>query len=164
MNSDKKLAAFKEKVINATNLLRKTKHVVLAGAIIVKHLNRISVFASGINKEYSKLNPNHFLHYAILERYKNYFSYCDLGGVTGNFDTNSAYFGLNDFKKNWNSTIYEFIGEFDIVCHEYTFKRLIKTSFIEKEFNKHPIESYGAKPIAKKDKQSDDDEELENYE
>ena len=73
MNSDKMLQAFKERVINATNMLRKNKQVTLAGAIIVKHLNRISILVSGINKEYSMLNPNHFLHYAILERYKNYF-------------------------------------------------------------------------------------------
>lgn len=166
MNSDKKLAAFKDKVINATNMLRKTKQVTLAGAIIVKHLNRISILVSGINKEFTKLNPNHFLYYAILERYKNYFSYCDLGGVTGTFDNTSQYFGLNDFKKNWNSTIYEFIGEFDIVCHEYTFKRLIKTSFIEKEFNKHPIESYESVKTFKKetDKDIDADEESPNYE
>ncbi len=59
-----------------------------------------------------------------------------MNGVTGNFTEKSAYYGLNQFKLKFNPTIYEFIGEFDLVCNDFTFQKLIKTSFIEDEFAK----------------------------
>ena len=136
MNSDKIVESLKSKIIYATNELKKHPEVIVAGALVVKHRNRISIIASGYNDEYKRENPNHFLHYAIFERYKPFFSFCDIGGVTGNFEESSLYKGLNDFKTKFNSKIYEYIGEFDLICSERTFKKLIKTSFIEDEFNK----------------------------
>lgn len=137
IESDKRIQFFKDKIIKATDGLKKHKVDYVAGALVIKNYNRISIFASGFADEYRYLNPNHYLYHAIFERYKNYFNFCDLGGVSGNFEPTSAYHGLNQFKIKWNSNIYEFIGEFDLICNEHVFKRLIKTSFIEDEFNKH---------------------------
>lgn len=136
MNSDRKVESLKSKIIYATDELKKNPEVIIAAALVVKHRNRISIVASGYNEAYKHENPNHFLHYAIFERYKEYFSFCDIGGVTGTFDETSLYKGLNDFKTRFNSKVYEYIGEFDLICNERTFKKLIKTSFIEDEFNK----------------------------
>ncbi|HOB25680.1 MAG TPA: peptidoglycan bridge formation glycyltransferase FemA/FemB family protein [Bacilli bacterium] len=136
MNSDKKLAAYKDLVIKATDGLKAHKETIIAGAIVIKHYNRVSIITSGYDEQYKFLNPNHFLYYAIFERYKPYFSFCDLHGVSGNFEHTSQYNGLNQFKLKWNPVIYEFIGEFDLIINNSTFKRLIKTSFIEDEFNK----------------------------
>ncbi|MCH5166770.1 MAG: peptidoglycan bridge formation glycyltransferase FemA/FemB family protein [Erysipelotrichales bacterium] len=135
MNSDKIVESLKSKIIYATNELKRHPEVIVAAALVVKHRNRISIIASGYSDEYKQENPNHFLHYAIFERYKPYFSFCDIGGVTGNFEETSQYKGLNDFKLKFNAKIYEYIGEFDLICSERTFKKLIKTSFIEDEFN-----------------------------
>ena len=44
---------------------------------------------------------------------------------------------LNQFKIKFGPKIYEFLGEFDLICSERVFKRLIKTSFVEDEFTKH---------------------------
>lgn len=136
MNSDRIVESLKAKIIYATNELKKNPEVTIAAALVVKHHNRVSIIASGYNDLYKKENPNHFLHYSIIERYKPYFSFCDIGGVTGNFEDTSEYEGLNDFKTKFGSKIYEYIGEFDLICSERTFKKLIKTSFIEDEFNK----------------------------
>ncbi len=136
MNSDREMESLKSKIIYATDELKKHPEVIIAGALVVKHRNRVSIIASGYSDEYSKENPNHFLHYAIFERYKPYFSYCDIGGVTGTYDETSAFQGLNNFKIKFGSKIYEYIGEFDLICNERTFKKLIKTSFIEDEFNR----------------------------
>lgn len=136
MQSDIKSESIKSKIIYATNELKKHPEAIIAAALVVKHRNRISIIASGYSEEYKHENPNHFLHYAIIERYKPYFNFCDIGGVTGNFEDNSQYKGLNDFKVKFNSTIYEYIGEFDLICNERSFKKLIKTSFIEDEFHK----------------------------
>ena len=59
-----------------------------------------------------------------------------MNGVTGNWGANSSYYGLNHFKLKFNPTINEFVGEFDLVCNDFTFRKLIKTSFIEDEFAK----------------------------
>jgi lipid II:glycine glycyltransferase (peptidoglycan interpeptide bridge formation enzyme) len=72
-----------------------------------------------------------------MERYKPYFNYLDINGMTGKFEEETPYKGLDDFKKKWNPTIFEFIGEFDVICSTRLFKNLIKTSFIEDEFNQH---------------------------
>ena len=137
MASDKRLDVMKEAILKATEQLKKHKEVIIAGALVIKHFNRVTILTSGFDAEFKGLNPNHFLHYAIIERYKPYFNYLDLGGITGKFDGNTPYKGLDDFKLKWNPTIYELIGEFDLICSDKSFKRLIKTSFIEDEFNKH---------------------------
>ncbi len=137
MASDKRLDSYKENIIKATENLKKHKEAVIAGAIVIKHFNRVSIIASGYSDEYKYLNPNHFLHYAIIERYRPYFNYLDINGMTGKFEEDTPYKGLDDFKKKWNPTIFEFIGEFDVICSTRIFKSLIKTSFIEDEFNQH---------------------------
>ena len=136
MNSDRESESLKAKIIYATNELKKHSEVIVAAALVVKYRNRVSIIASGYNEAYKKENPNHLLHYLIIERYKQFFSFCDFGGVTGTFDETSQYQGLNNFKIKFNSKIYEYIGEFDLICSERVFKKLIKTSFIEDEFDK----------------------------
>ena len=136
MDSDKKLQGYKDNIIKATNGLKRHPTDIIAGALVIKHYNRVSILASGFKDEYKYLNPNHFLYYAIFERYKPYFSYCDMNGVSGNFEPSSPYHGLNQFKIKFNPVIYEFVGEFDLICSERIFKKLIKTSFIEDEFNR----------------------------
>lgn len=136
MNSDRKAESLKSRIIYATEELKKHPEVSIAGALVVKHRNRVSIIASGYDNNYKKENPNHLLHYLIIERYKEFFSFCDIGGVTGVFDETSNYQGLNYFKTRFDTKIYEYIGEFDLICSERIFKKLIKTSFIEDEFNK----------------------------
>lgn len=136
MTSDNKLQGYKDEIIKATAGLKRNPIQYVAGALVIKHFNRVCILASGFDREFKDLNPNHFLHYAIFERYKPYFSYCDMNGVTGKFDESSQYHGLNQFKLKFDPTIYEFVGELDLICNERLFKKLIKTSFIEDEFNK----------------------------
>ena len=137
MASDRRLDVLKESILKATENLKKHKEVIAAGALVIKHYNRVTILTSGFDPEYKYLNPNHFLYYAIIERYKPYFNFLDLGGITGKFDNTSTYKGLDEFKLKWNPTIFELIGEFDLICSDKSFKRLIKTSFIEDEFTKH---------------------------
>lgn len=136
MESDRILEDYKKQIIYATQQLKKHHEVYVAGALVIKHRNRVIITASGYSEEFKKENPNQFLYYAIVERYKPYFNYCDIGGVSGKFDDTSKYKGLNEFKAKFDSKIYEYIGEFDLICNEKIFKKLIKTSYIEDEFSK----------------------------
>lgn len=137
MNSDIKLENLKNRIVLATNNLKKKQFAYIAGALVIKHYNRVSIIFSGFDPKSSYLHPNAYLYHAILNRYKPYFNLCDIGGVSGVFTDESTYKGLNDFKLMFKPTVYEFIGEFDLICSEKIFKRLIKTSFIEDEFNRH---------------------------
>ena len=137
MASDKLLENFKDNILKATESIKKNKEAIIGGALVVKHFNRITIITSGYSEEYKSLNPNYFLHYAIIERYKPYFNYLDMGGMTGKFDTDTTYKGLDEFKMKFNPIIFEFIGEFDYIVNDGLFNRLIKTSFIEDEFNQH---------------------------
>lgn len=137
MASDKRLESFKNNIIEATRELKKNSTAYVAGALVVKHFNRVSIIASGYSEEFKSLNPNHFLYYAVCERYKPYFDFCDIGGVSGNFSDKSVYNGINQFKLKWNPTVYEFIGEFDLIISQRIFKKLITTNYIENEFNQN---------------------------
>jgi len=134
VNSDKRLLAYKNDILNATEGLKKNPSAIVAGALVIKHFNRVTIIASGYNNDFKKLNPNHFLYHSICERYKPYFDYCDLYGVTGDWSENSKYFGLNHFKLKFNPTIYEFIGELDLICNDWLHRKLSKTDAIEREF------------------------------
>lgn len=136
IDSDNKLQYYKNENNVALAAKKKNDIDIIAAALVIKHYNKVSIVASGFGSEFKKLSPNHILHYAIIERYKDYFSLCDFGGISGNFEQTSAYYGLNQFKLKFNTGIYEYIGEFDLTCSDRLFKKLIKTSFIEDEFSK----------------------------
>lgn len=136
VNSDKRLEAYKSECSIAAELAKKQDKDIIAAALIVKHYNRITVIVSGYKDEYKKLYPNTYMYHAIFERYKEYFDFCDLNGVTGDFSQKSEYVGLNQSKLKFNPKVYEFIGEFDLICNDHTFNKLIKTSFIEDELIK----------------------------
>lgn len=136
IDSDNKLQYYKNENNIALAAKKKNDIDIIAAALVIKHYNKVTVIASGYGDEFRKLNPNHILYFSIIERYKDYFSFCDLGGISGKFDETSEYNGLNQFKIKFNSPIYEYIGEFDLTCSDRLFKKLIKTSFIEDEFKK----------------------------
>ena len=76
------------------------------------------------------------MFYEILNYYKEDYKYADLDGVSGDFTKESKYRGLNRFKLGFNSDIYEYIGEFDLVIDDRVYNMLLKRHYLEKEFNK----------------------------
>ena len=138
MNSDNKLQGFKDKIVKATEGLKKHSEALGAAALVVKHHGIITIVESGFGDEFRQLNPNHFLYYSIFERYKPYFNFCNIGGISS-FEEDAQFKGLNNYRLKWNPLLFEFIGEFDLVCSEYYFKKLINSSYIEKEFTNAPI-------------------------
>ncbi len=136
MNSDRTLLSYKNDIELATKGLRENKTTYIAGALTIKYNNRINIIISGINPKYRHFNANYFLHYNIIEYYKNNYKYLDLNGLTGDFSNNNHYKGLNDFKIGFNPNIYEFIGEFDLVLNNKAYLYLNKTGALAKVFNK----------------------------
>ena len=141
MNSDKTLLKYKTDIIEATNGLRENKKVYIAGAMTIKHKNRVHIVVSGFDKKYNRFNPNHFLHYNILEYYKKDYSFMDLNGLTGDFSNSNPYYGLNQFKLGFKPKVYEFIGEYDLIINELKYSKLSHLGILAKEFNKKDIKN-----------------------
>ena len=136
MNSDRILLSYKNDIEVATKGLSENKDTYVAGALVIRYLNRAHIVISGYDKNYKQFDPNYFLHYQIIEYYKNDFKFIDLNGMTGDFTNSNPYFGLNNFKLGFKPHIYEFIGEFDLIFQEHAYKNLVKKGIMAREFNK----------------------------
>lgn len=139
MNSDKELNAYKSDVLKATEMNKDKDIIYIAGALIVKHKNRIQIIISGYDTKYKDFDPNYFLHYKILEYYKDKYDYADLNGITGDFSKTNPYYGLNKFKLEFRPRIYEYIGEYDLPINTRKYLKLRKLGILTKEFKKKDI-------------------------
>lgn len=139
MNSDRKLLSYKNDVLESRNKATKSPKIYIAGALVVKYKNRINIVISGYDTNYKHFNPNYYLHYQILEYYKKYYDFADLNGLTGDFNQDSPYYGLNQFKFGFKPKVYEFIGEYDLVINHHIYKSMLKSGKLAKFFNKTDI-------------------------
>lgn len=136
MESDKILQLLKNDILKATHAIKIKNEEYIGGALIIKYDNRIHFVRCGFDQRFSNFNPNHFLHYKIMEYYKNDYAFADLNGVTGNLNKESDYRGLNQFKLQFNPKIYEFIGEFDLIIRPSEYEKLEKQNLLFKEFHR----------------------------
>ena len=137
MASDTLLVLLKNEIIKATENLQKHNDIIVAGALVVKFKNRAHVVMSTYLKEFSYLNANYYLYNQIIEYYKNDFEYLDIGGISGDFKKENPYRGLNRFKIGFNSHIYEYIGEFDLILNKINYEYLFSSGKLAEEFNKN---------------------------
>ncbi len=137
MNSDKQLLILKNEIAEASKKINDNSlKEYIAAATVIKYDNRIKIDVTGFNPQYKKFAPNYFLHYAILEYYKNDYKYAELNGVSGNLAKDSEYYGLTRFKMGFKPTIYEYIGEFDLPIDNLKYQLLLKSGALAKEFDK----------------------------
>lgn len=136
MNSDRLLLSYKNDVLEATERNSQNEKIYIAGALVIKYKNRVQVLMSGYHKKFRRFCPNYFLHYKLMEYYKQDYNYFDLNGLTGDFSKENPYNGLNKFKLGFNPKVYEFIGEFDLVINEKKYSQLLSNGTLAKIFNK----------------------------
>lgn len=136
MNSDKALLSYKNDIAEASKNLNTGLETYVAGALVIKHQNRVIIQISGFNKAMSRFSPNYFLYYALIKYYQQEYKYLDLNGITADLSKENHYYGLNRFKMGFNPDIYEYIGEFDLVIDEKQYEKLLKSGALAKEFNK----------------------------
>lgn len=143
MQSDKDLASYKSDIIKASQNLTVKPTIVIAGALVIKYCNNAHILMSGYNLNYKFLNPNHYLHYMIIEHYKSLgFDNLDMNGMTGDWTKENPYYGLNMFKLGFHKVVYEYIGEFDLLVNKRVYKSLDDDAALAREFNK-PWEKKG---------------------
>lgn len=136
MNSDKALLSYKNDIAEASKNLNTGLETYVAGALVIKHQNRVIIQISGFNKAMSRFSPNYFLYYALIKYYQQEYKYLDLNGITADLSKENHYYGLNRFKMGFNPDVYEYIGEFDLVIDEKQYDKLLKSGLLAKKFNK----------------------------
>lgn len=136
MNSDKALLSYKNDIAEASKNLNTGLETYVAGALVIKHQNRVIIQISGFNKAMARFSPNYFLYYALIKYYQQEYKYLDLNGITADLSKENHYYGLNRFKMGFNPDVYEYIGEFDLVIDEKLYDKLLKSRALAKEFNK----------------------------
>ena len=117
MASDKLLQAYKKDIVISTKLLRSNPDGIICGAaLVIQDAHGINVLINCEDKNYSKYNADTILTYEIMKYYgKLGFKYINIGAVTGNFNSNSKYYPILESKLGFNSSILEYIGEFNMV-------------------------------------------------
>jgi peptidoglycan pentaglycine glycine transferase (the fourth and fifth glycine) len=136
MESDKRLLAYKNDVLEATEGSKTIGKKYIAGALVVKYNNRVDIIMSGFDPKCKRFNANYYLHNAIINYYKDSYEILDLNGLTGDFTDKNPYSGLNNFKLGFNPKIYELIGEYDLLLKPMAYRKLYNNGTLAKVLNK----------------------------
>ena len=136
MDSDHILEGINNDIGYITKCLGNKTEEFIAGAITIKFKNRVSILISGYDSKYKQFNPNYYLHYQLIEYYKDDYDYLDLNGITGDFSEDNPFKGLNEFKLGFNPIAFELIGELDFIINEGVYINMDTNGFLLKEFDR----------------------------
>ena len=137
ITADKRYNELKLQLIEATNLLKNNPDgIITSSALVVKNKDEVYLLMDGYDNKFKSLNSKHLLLWKLIENYsiQNYKKF-NLGGITNPFEKNNKYEGLNTFKLGFNSKVYEYIGDLELICNNTKYF-LIKNSFLKKALKK----------------------------
>lgn len=84
--------------------------VAIAGILSISYGNVMEMLYAGMNADFKKCYPQYLLYPTVFkDAHEHQIIWANMGGVEGTLDD-----GLTKFKANFNPTIEEFIGEFNI--------------------------------------------------
>lgn len=123
MESDRLLTSYKNNLLKATDLLKeKPEGIIIAGAMVVRYDNAAYLITEGFDETYGNLGANYLIKWQMINDYNEmHFKYVNLNGIVGNFESQNEYSGVNESKLGFNSTVTEYIGEFDIVLNPFMY-------------------------------------------
>lgn len=122
--SDRYLNAYKRDVIESTKLLKKFPGGITCGcSLCIEEAKGANVLINFEDAEYNKYHVNALLNYEMMKYFgKKNLEYLNLGSITGNFNPNSKYYRALLGKVGFNSTIIEYVGEFDLIVSKFMYK------------------------------------------
>lgn len=128
MESDKLITTYKKSLLIATDLLKSNPEgLQIAAAMIIKYDKAAYIFTEGIDEEYGYLNANYLLKWQLINDYNNEgLKYLNLNAIVGELEKKNEFSGLNEAKLGFNSTITEYIGEFDIILNNFAYNLYTK--------------------------------------
>lgn len=114
IEADNLLGKYHDQLTMASKMIQRyPKGIIIASALFIKEDNEVYMIMDGFDKNYKRYNAKHLLIWEALNYYKNY-KYLNLGGITSLKE--DKYKGLNNFKMNFGSTAYEYIGDLELIC------------------------------------------------
>ena len=143
MKSDQIMSKIKTDIALAnTRMKENTMKEILGGAFIVKHQGRITIMITGNSNSFTSVDIKSFMFYKIIDEYKKAgYLYLDMYGITADFSDTNPYKELNNFKLKYKPTVYEYIGEFDLIVNKPFHQLLWSTNKIQKEFYRPAIKN-----------------------
>ena len=124
LTSDKLVHTYKKDIVSSTKLLKSFPDGITCGAALtIEDAHGVNVLINYVVPEYNKYSPDTILNYEIMKYFgKMDYKYINLGPVTGNFDSNSKYYPILENKLGFNSSILEYIGQFNIILNPTIYK------------------------------------------
>lgn len=119
ITSDKVLAVYKKELETASNLFAKNPQgiIISATAVIIEKYG-VELVIEGQNPTYKLYYPTFLAKWYIIQKYSKLGAvYFDLNAITGYFENNNKFKGLNEMKLGFNAEVTEYIGEFDLVIN-----------------------------------------------
>lgn len=150
MESDKLINVYKKDMILATRLLKENPEgFIVGGALAINYDNASYLVIEGFNKKYKAQNPNYLLKWQMMKDYQQRgYKYFNLNAVSGAFEEENDYEGLNEMKLGYGAVVTEYIGEFDIVLNGLTYN-------LYRSFNKEKDDKQSKKAAKKIEKIED---------
>ena len=119
LSSDKLLHMYKKDIVISTKFLKSNPEGITCGAALtIEDAHGVNIYVNYVDNNYSKYHSDAILIYEIMKYYgKLNFKYINIGAVTGNFDSSSKYYPMLENKLGFNSSILEYIGEFNMILN-----------------------------------------------
>ena len=120
VKKENKLNNLKTELVYATKLLKEFPNgIVTSSALIIKNKKEVYLIMDGYDKTYKRLNSKHLLLWKLIEKYSyEGFTTFNLGGMSNYNLKDNKYDGLNNFKLNFGSVIYEYMGDLELVVNK----------------------------------------------
>lgn len=124
LESDKKLTLYKKDVLASTKFLSKYPNGMVCGAaLVIEEAKGVNILINYKDERYKTYNSIELLTYEIMKQFgKKGFNYISLGSIAGNFNTETKYYETLKNKMGFNSSVIEYIGEFDLVISPLMYK------------------------------------------
>lgn len=120
ITSDKVLAIYKKELETASSLFsKKSQGIIISATAVIIEKYGVALVIEGQNPAYKLYYPTFLTKWNIIEKYSKLGAvYFDLNAITGYFENNNKFQGLNEMKLGFNAEVTEYIGEFDLVINK----------------------------------------------
>ncbi len=138
IESDRLLALYKNELLQASRLFETNPDGIIIGVTaVIRNPYGVSLLIEGLDKNYGLFYPTYLTKWHIIEKYaKAGAIYFDLNAITGNFQNNNKFKGLNEMKLGFNADVVEYIGEFDLIINPSKYNLYRKFKFLQKNVSK----------------------------
>lgn len=95
---------------------------IIATGVYLEYGDQIVYLFGGSYKEFMKYGAQYLMQYEMIKYAKDKkYKKLNFYGIDGNFEKNSKYYGLFDFKRGFNANVVELVGEFDLVINKFNY-------------------------------------------